>query len=168
MSPVNNNFTIFGKNVKIWHFANIYGTKIHPVVIGSNTHIASYCEIKPGVTIGEYCRIHAYVFISEETQIGNHVFVGPRVIFLNDKYPTTATAGTHSWHNTPPRVSHHVVIGGGAIIGPGVSIGKYAFVGMGAVVTKNVRTFEIVVGNPAKVIGKVTDYKYRTKFKIPK
>jgi len=72
-----------GHGVKVWHFCNIYGC-----VIGDNTQIGSFCEIKEKVKIGKNCRFQSYVFIPEGTVIGDYVFLGPRVTFTNDKYPS--------------------------------------------------------------------------------
>lgn len=155
-----NKYVTIGNNTKIWNFCNIYGTKKEPVYIGDNTQIGSYVEIKPGVKIGRYCRIQAFVFIPERTVIGDYVFIGPRVTFTNEKYPTSKKAITKTSTIKPCQISSHVTIGAGAVIGPGIKIGKYAFIGMGAVVVKDVKDYQIVVGNPARTVGEVTDKKY--------
>ncbi len=154
-----------GRKVKIWHYVNIYGLPDKVVTIGNETQIGSFCEVKPGVSIGTHCRIHAFTFICEGTMIADFVFIGPRVTFLNDKYPSALTAGRNElWENAPPKVDHHAAIGGGAVIGPGVTIGAHAVVGMGAVVTKSVPEYTVVAGNPARPIGKTTDKKYAAKY----
>jgi len=144
-----------GENTDIWHFCNLYGC-----TIGKNTQIGSYCEIKEGSIIGDGCRFQSYVFVSESTLIGKNVFVGPRVIFLNDKYPTAKKAINKSWKLEKVVVEDEVSIGGNVTILPGVKIGYKAFVGGGSVVTKDVPEYSIVCGNPARIIGRVNDEKY--------
>ncbi len=137
-----------GEGARIWHFCNVYGCKI-----GKNTQIGSYSEIKPGAQIGDNCRFQSYAFISEGTVIGNSVFIGPRVTFLNDKYPTAQKAVEKRWTLEACVVEDEVSIGGGAVILPGVRIMSGAAIGAGAVVTKDVPANAVVVGNPARIIG---------------
>ena len=140
-----------GKNVTIFHpeLVNLYGC-----TIGSGTKIGAFVEIKPGVKVGKNCKIEPFVFIPEGIILEDGVFVGPRVTFTNDKYPrATNPDGTIKtacdWQAHPTRVKKGASIGAGAVILPGVSIGKYAMIGAGAVVTKNVPDGATVVGNPA-------------------
>lgn len=144
-----------GKKTNIWHFCNLYGCEI-----GKNTQIGCYCEIKDDAVIGDMCRFQSYVFVSEGTQIGDNVFVGPRVTFLNDKYPTAKKAINKSWKLDKVVVEDKVSIGGGVTILPGVKIGYRAFIGGGSVVTKDVPEFAVVCGNPARIVGNVNDEKY--------
>ena len=144
-----------GEGSKVWNFCNLYGCKI-----GKNTQIGSYSEIKDGVIIGDNCRFQAYTFIPEGTQIGNYVFLGPRVTFLNDKYPNAEKAINKSWNLEAVVVEDDVSIGGGAIILPGVKICKGAVIGAGSVVTRNVPKFQVICGNPARTMGSVlAEYK---------
>ncbi len=145
-----------GENVKIWSFCNLY-----ECVIGNNTQIGSYSEIKKEAVIGNDCRFQSYVFVPEQTRIGNRVFVGPAVKFMNDMYPTAMKAIRGEWKCEPVIVEDDVTIGGGALIRPGVKIGRGAVIGMGAVVIKDVPADAIVVGNPAKILGYTTEGKYR-------
>jgi len=144
-----------GKGTKIWHFCNIYGCEI-----GDDTQIGSYTEIKRGAVIGNNCRIQSYVFISEGTRIGNNVFIGPRVIFLNDKYPTAEKARNSSWNLEAALVEDNVSIGGGAIILPRVKIKKNSMIGAGSVVTKDIPEYAVVYGNPARIVGDIREEKY--------
>lgn len=144
-----------GENTDIWHFCNLYGCEI-----GKNTQIGSYCEIKDGAVIGNGCRFQSYVFISEATQIGNNVFVGPRVTFLNDKYPTAKKAINKSWKLEKIVVEDEVSIGGDVTILPGVKVGYKVFIGSGSVVTRDVPAYAVVWGNPARIMGSVNDEKY--------
>jgi len=147
---------IIGEGSKIWHFCNLYGCRI-----GKNTQIGSYSEIKEGAQIGNDCRFQSYVFVPEGTVIGNSVFVGPRVTFLNDKYPNTKKAQNKTWNLESVIVEDNATIGGNCTILPGIRICKNAFIGAGSVVTRNVLKGEIVYGNPAKVMGHIQDKKYR-------
>lgn len=126
---------------KHWHYCNIYKT----AEIGDGTKIGSYCEIGDGVKIGKDCIISSFAFTCNGVAIGDRVFVGPRVTFLNDKYPPSFGK---FWKKTIVR--DDAVIGGGSIILPGVIIGKGAVIGAGSVVTKNVPEYEIWMGNPAR------------------
>lgn len=162
-SIINKNVSI-GKKSKIWHFCKVYGTKKLPVSIGKFSQIGSYCEIKPGVSIGDYCRIQTKVFIPEQTSIADYVFLGPGVIITNDKHPTSKKTINKTYKLEPVTIKSHTTIGAGAIVGPGVTLGKHSVVGMGAVVTTSVKDKQIVVGNPAKVIGTLREKKYQRRF----
>ena len=150
-----------GKGVRIWHHCNLYGCSI-----GDNTQIGSYSEIKNGAKIGSNCRFQSYVFVPEGTVIGNKVFVGPQVSFANDKYPTAQKAIDGKWKLEPVIVEDEVIMGCRATILPGVRICEFAIIGQGAVVTKNVPAYAVVVGNPARVVGDRRDDKYKKLFPI--
>lgn len=130
--------------------------------------------------IGVECKIHHFVHIDEDVVIGNRVkiqnnvmiphgvtledgvFVGPSVVFTNDKSPRSVTPegqlkSGDDWTMTPTLVKEGASLGGGAVIVCGVSIGRWAMVGAGAVVTKDVPDYALVVGCPAKVIGRVNE-----------
>jgi len=148
---------VIGEDSKIWHFCNLYGCNI-----GRNTQIGSFSEIKEGVEIGDNCRFQSYVFVPEKTKIGNRVFVGPRVTFLNDKFPTAKKAIEKTWQLETVIVEDEVTIGGGSIILPGVRIRRGAFIGGGSLVSRDVPEKAIVYGHPAKIKGSVDDLRYRT------
>ncbi len=152
---------------------------IHPtsiveegVSIGRGTKIWHFCHVMPEVSIGEYCIIGQNVFIGRRVKIGNkvkvqnnvsiyegviiedEVFVGPSVVFTNVKYPRAFIEQKHNFLTT--YIERGATLGANATIVCGVRIGAYAFVGAGAVVTKNVLPFALVVGNPAKQVGWVS------------
>ena len=103
--------------------------------------------IGPNAVIGEGCKIQPFAFIPDNVILGNRVFIGPGVIFVNDKYPPSHGA----WKNDPPTVvEDDVSIGAGAVIGPSLHLGTGCKIGMGAVVTKNVKPGATVIGNPAR------------------
>ena len=148
-----------GEGTKIWRFYNIFRSKI-----AKNTQIGSYNEIKEGASIGDNCRFQGYVFISNGAQIGNYVFIGPGAVLLTDKYPTAKKAIEKRWKIDMMICGDEFVIGGGAVILPGVKIGNNAVIGAGSVVTKDVPAYAVVCGNPAKVIGSINDKKYKENF----
>lgn len=126
--------------VKFWHK---HLSNIGDCTIGDNTVVHSHVWIGDRVAIGERCKIQAFCFIPTGVRIGNDVFLGPRVTFTNDKYPPSS-----DWETTI--VLDNASIGAGAIILPGLTIGRGARIGAGAVVTKNVGDGETWYGNPAK------------------
>ena len=140
-----------GKGTKIWHpeLVNIYGCRI-----GDDCNIGSFVEIGPDVEIGNRCKIQSKVFIPKGVTIGDDVFIGPGVIFLNDKHPPSKG----NWLAVKTFVEDGVAIGGGALILPGVKLGKGAIIAAGAVVTRDVEQYSIVGGVPAKKIKSRMDY----------
>ncbi len=151
---------ILGRDSKVWHFCNIYGCKI-----GDNSQVGSYSEVKSGVVIGDNCRIQPYVFIPEGTHIGNNVFIGPRVTFLNDKFPTARKAIEGTWTLDSVVVEDDVTLGGNVTINPGVKIGRGSFIGAGSVVTRDVPEYSVAWGNPARVHGDARTEPYTSKLK---
>ena len=129
-----------GKNVKIWHFAYV-GDK---TIIGDNVMIGSLAHIDYNVKIGNNTRIEGSVYIPPLTVIGNNVFIAPGATFTNDPYPMSPKM-------IGVIVEDGAIIAARAVIKPGVTIGKNAVVGMGAVVTKDVPSDTVVIGNPAKI-----------------
>jgi UDP-2-acetamido-3-amino-2,3-dideoxy-glucuronate N-acetyltransferase len=154
--------------------------------IGKGTKIYQNCQILKGAEIGENCIIGHNCFISSKTKIGNgvklesnidvwdlvtledYVFVGPSAVFTNDlnpraKYPKKEYPQYGKW--LPTLVKEGATIGANATILCGITIGKWAMVGAGAVVTKDVPDYAIVVGNPAKIIGWVCECGNKLEFK---
>jgi len=124
--------------------------------IGENVKIGTGTIIDGRTEIGDNVNIQSNVYIPLLTKIGNNVFIGPGAIFLNDKYPPSKRL-------IGVTVEDDAVIGGGAVILPGVKIGKEAVIGAGCVVTKNVPESTVVVGNPARCICSRSDYEKRKK-----
>lgn len=144
-----------GKNVKLSKFINLYGC-----TIGDNTKIGAFVEVQKNAEIGKNCKISSHSFICEGVTIEDRVFIGHSVTFINDKYPRAATAaGTlqseDDWKVVPTKVETGVSIGSGTCILCGVTIGVGAIVGAGSVVTKDVPSYEIWAGNPARFLSTV-------------
>jgi len=137
------------KRKKKWKDVLIYEpVYIHETAqIGEGTKIGAFCDIGRNVIIGRGCNIQCHVSISNGCIIGNKVFIGPKATLLNDKYPPSETL-------QPVVIHDEAVIGGGAIILPGVTIGERAAIGAGSVVTKDVPPHEVWIGSPARYYTK--------------
>ena len=116
--------------------------------IGPGTEIGAFVEIVDDVIIGTNCKIGAYSFLCPGVRIGENVFIGPRVTFLNDRYPPSPA---YRWQHI--HVGNRAVIGAGAILLSGVTIGESATIGAGAVVVGDVVKGRWWIGNPAKPAG---------------
>ena len=146
-----------GKDVKIFSFVNLYGCEID-----DRTKIGAFVEIQKGAKIGKDCKISSHTFICEGVTIEDRVFVSHNVTFINDKYPRSANPDgslqtEEDWVCVPTLIKEGASIGSSATILCGVTIGKNAIVGAGAVVTKDVPDNTIVAGVPAKIIRKLEE-----------
>jgi len=148
-----------GNGVNIFHpdLVNLYGCSI-----GENSKIGTFVEVQKGATIGARCKISSHSFICEGVMIDDEVFIGHGVMFTNDRWPrSTNSDGSlqddSDWQVLVTRVGQGASIGSGSTVLPGLTIGEKAMVGAGAVVTKNVPDFAIVVGNPARIVGDVRE-----------
>jgi len=147
------------KRVKIYHPELVSITGAH---IGAGTKIHPFVVIQPGVRIGKNCKIEPFAFIPEGITIEDEVFIGPHVCFINDKYPrATSPDGSlkksGDWKNLPTRVKKGASIGSNATLLCGITIGEYAMVGAGSVVTRDVPGYTVVVGNPARAIKTIDE-----------
>jgi UDP-2-acetamido-3-amino-2,3-dideoxy-glucuronate N-acetyltransferase len=143
-----------GEGVVVHAFTNLYGC-----TIGNESRIGSFVEIQQGAEIGARCKISSHSFVCAGVTIEDEVFVGHGVIFVNDKAPratteTGALQGDEDWTLLRTVVERRASIGSGELVLGGVRIGAAALVGAGAVVTRDVGTGEIVVGNPARVLAR--------------
>jgi UDP-2-acetamido-3-amino-2,3-dideoxy-glucuronate N-acetyltransferase len=141
---------IIGNDVSIREFVNLYGC-----TIGDGTKIGTFVEIQRGVIIGKNCKIQSHSFLCEGVHIEDGVFVGHGVMFTNDKNPRAINEdGTikqdTDWKCLPTYVKYGASIGSNATILAGITIGEFAMIGAGAVVTKDVPAHAIVIGNPAR------------------
>lgn len=120
--------------------------------IGRECILSKDVYIDHGVVIGDRCKIQNSVSIYNGVSIGDEVFVGPNACFTNDRVPRAVNP---DWIVVPTVIERGASIGANATIVCGIRIGEYAMVGAGAVVTRDVEPFSLVVGNPAKKIGRV-------------
>jgi len=140
-----------GEGTKIWHFSHIQSG----AVVGKKCSIGQNVNIANNVKIGNYVKIQNNVSVYEGVELEDYVFCGPSMVFTNIKVPRSEfpQKGTEYYKKT--LVKKSASIGANATIICGVTIGEYAMVGSGSVVTKGVPPFVLVVGNPAKIIDKV-------------
>src|SRR2546430_78036 len=141
-----------GKGVRIYSFTNLYGCQI-----GDDVKIGTFVEIQKGATIGNRCKISSHTFICEGVTLEEEVFVGHNVTFINDQYPRATTADAQlqtesDWRCVPTLVKKGASKTGRAHFLPPITVGEFAVVGAGSVVTKDVPPYSVVVGNPAKVL----------------
>ena len=149
-SYVDNDVTI-GESTKIWHFSHIQSGS----TIGKNCSIGQNVNIGNNVQIGNNVKIQNNVSVYEGVVLEDFVFCGPSMVFTNIKIPRSEFPQRGSEFYLKTIVKRSASIGANATIVCGVTIGEYALIGSGAVVTKDVPPFSLVVGNPAKIIGKV-------------
>lgn len=153
---------IIGTGTKIWHHAHIRsGCKI-----GENCNISKNCYIDYDTVIGSGVKIQNNVSVYHGVEIEDDVFVGPSAVFTNDFYPR---AFKDDWKVTRTLIKRGASIGANATIICGNTVGEYATIGSGSVVTKDIKPHALVVGNPAKQIGWVCKcgYKLDKEFKCP-
>ena len=141
-----------GAGTKVWHFSHIMGS----AVIGNKCNIGQNVFIADGVKIGNNNKVQNNVSIYTGVECEDDVFLGPSMVFTNVINPRSAINRKEEYKKTI--VKKGASIGANATIVCGVNIGNYAMIGAGAVVTKDVKDFELLVGNPAKQIGWVSEY----------
>jgi len=135
-----------GEGTRIWHFAHIRsGARI-----GRNCNIGKGVYVDVGVEIGDRVKIQNFVSVYRGVKIEDDVFLGPHATLTNDLYPRSFN---EDWEVVPTIIKRGASIGANATIVCGVTIGEYAMVGAGAVVTKDVPPHALVYGNPARVRG---------------
>lgn len=141
-----------GKGVKLTKFINLYGCEV-----GDNTRIGPFVEIQKNAKVGKKCKVSSHTFICAGVIIEDNVFVGHGVTFINDSYPRATTVEgelqtEEDWKVEPTVVKQGASIGSGATILSNITIGENAIIGAGSVVTRDVPSNAIVVGNPAKFL----------------
>ena len=147
-----------GEGTKIWHFTHI----MSGCTIGKNCNLGQNVVVSPNVIIGNNVRVQNNVSIYEGVVCEDDVFLGPSMVFTNVINPRSAISRKHEYMKTWVRKG--ATIGANATIVCGNEIGRYAFIGAGAVVTKNVAAYALLVGNPAKQMGWMSEYGHRLKF----
>ncbi|MBD0368211.1 MAG: N-acetyltransferase [Flavisolibacter sp.] len=147
-----------GEGTKIWHFSHIMpGCKI-----GKHCTIGQNVVVSTKVVLGDNVRVQNNVSVYEGVLCEDDVFLGPSMVFTNVVNPRSAISRKHEYRQTPVR--RGATIGANATIICGNEIGPYAFIGAGAVVTRPVAAYALVVGNPARHIGWMSDYGQRLHF----
>jgi acetyltransferase-like isoleucine patch superfamily enzyme len=146
-----------GEGVVIFGFVNLYGCEI-----GDGTKLGAFVEVQKNATIGKNCKISSHSFICEGVQIGDSVFVGHGVMFTNTLFPRATNASGElqtedDWQVIPTYVREGAFIGSGAVILCGITIGRNAAVGAGAVVTRDVPDGEVWAGNPARFLRRAPE-----------
>jgi UDP-2-acetamido-3-amino-2,3-dideoxy-glucuronate N-acetyltransferase len=147
-----------GSGTKIWHFSHI----MPGCVIGENCNIGQNVVISPEVVLGRNVKIQNNVSLYTGVTCGDDVFLGPSCVFTNVTNPRSAVNRRGQYSKT--HVGNGASIGANATIVCGHDIGAFAFIGAGAVVTKNVPAYALLVGNPAKQIGWMSEYGHRLVF----
>lgn len=143
-----------GKDVRISHFVNLYGCSID-----DETRIGPFVEIQKNAFVGKRCKIQSHTFICEGVTIEDEVMIGHGVMFINDLDPAAVNEDgslktDQDWKCVPTLIKKRASIGSNATILCGITVGEGALVGAGAVVTRDVPSGSIVVGNPARVLKK--------------
>ena len=147
-----------GKGTKIWHFSHIMPNAI----IGENCNIGQNVVVSSGVVLGNNVKVQNNVSIYTGVICEDDVFLGPSMVFTNVINPRSAIIRRDEFMQT--KVEKGASIGANATIVCGNDIGAYSLIGAGAVITKEVLPFALVVGNPAKQIGWVSEYGHRLDF----
>ncbi len=142
---------VIGEDTKIWHFSHVQSG----AQIGKNCSIGQNVNIGNNVKIGSHVKIQNNVSLFEGVELKDFVFCGPSMVFTNIKIPRSEFPQRGSDYYQKTLVKKSASIGANATIICGITIGEYAIVGSGAVVTKDVPPYSLVVGNPAKVVGAV-------------
>ncbi len=149
---------IIGEGTKIWHFTHI----MPGCQIGENCNIGQNVVIFPEVILGNNVKVQNNVSVYTGVICDDDVFLGPSMVFTNVINPRSAVIRRGNYSKT--HVGKGATIGANATIICGINIGKYAFIGAGAVVTKSVPDYSLLVGNPARQIGWMSEYGHKLLF----
>ena len=143
-----------GRGSAIWGLACIR----EDAVLGAECVIGRGAYIEDGVVLGDRVKVQTNALLFKPARIGNDVFIGPAVVLTNDRYPRSSTPDGQlkredDWTAEGVVIADGASIGAGSVLLPGVSVGRFAMVAAGAVVTRDVPDYAIVVGNPAHLVG---------------
>ena len=147
-----------GEGTKIWHFSHIMPN----CILGKQCNIGQNVVVSPEVKLGDNVKVQNNVSIYSGVECEDDVFLGPSMVFTNIVNPRSAVVRRGQYSKT--LVKKGASIGANATIVCGHDIGEYAFIGAGAVVTKEIKPYALVVGNPAKQIGWMSEYGHRLEF----
>lgn len=143
-----------GAGTSVWHLAQIR----EDAVVGENCNIGRGAYVGPGVTLGDNVKLQNYALVYEPAVLGDGVFIGPAAVLTNDEYPRAVTPDGrlktgHDWTAVGVTIGEGAAIGARAVCVAPVTVGRWALVAAGAVVTKDVPDFALVVGVPARRVG---------------
>lgn len=143
-----------GAGAKVWHYAQVREN----AVIGANCIIGRGAYVGTGVEMGNNCKVQNYALVYEPAKLANGVFIGPAVVLTNDHFPRAINAdgspkSADDWHPVGVDIREGASIGASATCVAPVVIGRWALVGSGSVVVKDVPDFALVVGSPARRVG---------------
>ncbi|HAK00236.1 MAG TPA: N-acetyltransferase [Bacteroidales bacterium] len=147
-----------GKGTRIWHFTHL----MPDCILGENCNLGQNVVVSPGVVLGNNVKVQNNVSIYTGVVCEDDVFLGPSMVFTNIVNPRSAVIRREQYVKTLVRKG--ASIGANATIVCGVEIGEYAFVGAGAVVIRDVAAHSLVVGNPARHIGWMSEYGHKLQF----
>ena len=147
-----------GAGTKIWHQAQVR----EGAVVGARCIVGKGAYVDKDVRIGDNCKLQNSVFVFHGFNLEDGVFLGPGAMLLNDKHPRAinpdgSPKSDADWEASEGLIAYGAAVGGGAVVLPGVRVGRMALVGAGAVVTKDVPDRGIVAGNPARLRGYACD-----------
>ncbi len=149
---------VIGAGSKIWHFSHV----MPDCVLGEKCNVGQNVVISPGVTLGHNVKVQNNVSIYTGVVCEDDVFLGPSMVFTNIVNPRSAVIRKDQYVKT--LVKQGATIGANATIVCGITIHEYAFIGAGAVVTKDVPAYALVVGNPARHVGWMSSFGHRLEF----
>ena len=147
-----------GEGTKVWHFSHI----MTGAVMGKNCNLGQNVVVSPKVILGDNVRVQNNVSIYEGVICEDDVFLGPGMVLTNVINPRSAVSRKNEYKTT--LIKKGASIGANATIVCGNTIGEYAFIGAGAVVTKDVPAFALIVGNPGRQTGWMSEYGHKLKF----
>ena len=154
---IDDNCTI-GEGTKIWHFSHV----MPGAVIGSNCNLGQNVVVSPKVILGNNVRVQNNVSIYEGVICEDDVFLGPSMVLTNVINPRSAVSRKNEFKTT--LIQKGATIGANATIVCGNTIGSYAFIGAGTVVTKDVPAYALVIGNPGRQTGWMSEYGHKLQF----
>jgi UDP-2-acetamido-3-amino-2,3-dideoxy-glucuronate N-acetyltransferase len=147
-----------GEGTKIWHFSHI----MTGCIIGKNCNIGQNVVVSPEVVLGNNVKVQNNVSIYTGVVCEDDVFLGPSMVFTNVVNPRSAVNRKNQYEKT--LVKRGATIGANSTIVCGITLGEFSFIGAGAVVIRDVKPYALVVGNPAKHIGWMSEFGHRLEF----